>query len=278
MLKALEDHWPEYLMEAMGLGLFMVSASLFAVLLEHPASSVHRAIPDPVVRRLVMGLAMGLTAVLNVYSPWGKRSGAHLNPSLTLTFLRLGKIDRRDAAFYALFQFAGGLAGMTIATLLLGGALADPHVRYVATQPGPGGPLIAFVAEVAISFGLMTAVLAISNTKKYAGYTGFVAGSIVATWITIEAPFSGMSMNPARTFASAAAGAVWASLWIYFTAPLIGMLLASEVFVRLRGAAAVLCAKLHHENTARCIFRCNYGMTAGAPEPAVSPVLSHSTR
>jgi len=92
MADALRHHWPEYVIEAAGLGLFMVSAFMFGALLEHPASLAHQAIPDPLARRFLMGLAMGATAVGIIYSPWGKQSGAHINPSVTLTFLRLGKI------------------------------------------------------------------------------------------------------------------------------------------------------------------------------------------
>src|SRR6185295_3355311 len=90
-------HWREALMEALGLGLFMVSAGVFGTLLESPASPVHRALPGPVLRRVLMGLAMGLTAVGLVYSPWGRRSGAHINPAFTLTMFRLGRVRGRDA-------------------------------------------------------------------------------------------------------------------------------------------------------------------------------------
>ncbi|HVO80206.1 MAG TPA: hypothetical protein VMT28_05725, partial [Terriglobales bacterium] len=62
----------------------------------------------------------------------------------------------------------------------------------------------------------------------------------------------------ARSFASDFAGMQWQSIWIYFTAPLIGMLTAAEVFVRTRGLQSVICAKLNHSGNARCIFRCGY--------------------
>jgi aquaporin Z len=68
-----------------------------------------------------------------------------------------------------------------------------------------------------------------------------------------------MSMNPARTFGSAVIANVWSSWWIYFIAPPIAMLSASELFVRTKGLKAVLCAKLHHHNRARCIFNCGFG-------------------
>jgi aquaporin Z len=63
-----------------------------------------------------------------------------------------------------------------------------------------------------------------------------------------------MSMNPARTFGSAFPAQVWTALWVYFTAPLIGMFAAAQVYVTTKRSAAVACAKLHHQNTRRCIF------------------------
>ena len=100
----------------------------------------------------------------------------------------------------------------------------------------------------------MTVILIVSNNARLHKLTGLCAGALVATYITLEAPISGMSMNPARTFASAVPAHYWVALWIYFTAPLIGMLAAAEVYVRTRGAHNVGCAKLHHENDKRCIF------------------------
>ncbi len=280
MRDALTRHWPEYLMEAAGLGLFMVSAALFASILEHPASPVRRAVPDAFVRRLLMGIAMGGTAVAIIRSPWGQRSGAHINPAITFTFLRLGRVAPWDALFYGAAQFAGGLAGILAAGVLLRGVLSDPAVRFVATLPGPRGAAVAFAAEVAISFLLMTMVLVTTNAPRLAPWTARFAGVLVALYITFEAPLSGMSMNPARTFASAVPAAAWDSLWIYFLAPPLGMLLAAETYARLRGAAAVRCAKLDHLNDKRCIFRCGYAAdhTAMPASAGVTPVGQRTTR
>jgi aquaporin Z len=113
-------HWPEYLMEALGLGLFLMSAGGFATLIWAEHSPVRAAVPSDLARRALMGLTMGLTAVVNIYSPWGRRSGAHLNPATTLTFWRLGKVSGRDAAFYVAAQFAGGTIGAYYICALLG--------------------------------------------------------------------------------------------------------------------------------------------------------------
>jgi aquaporin Z len=258
MFDALKNHWPEYLIEAAGLGFFMLSACAFGVLLFHPSSPVVGLLPHPTLRRVLMGAAMGTTAVSIIYSPWGKRSGAHTNPSTTLTFFRLGKVKAWDAFFYVVAQFAGGTAGTLIAVSLLGARVKAPEVNYVATLPGEHGAGVAFLAEVFITFVLMTVVLNVSNRPRIARWTGICAGLLVAAYISIEAPLSGMSMNPARTFASAFAGNLWTSLWIYFTAPPLGMLAAAELYRRTRGASRVYCGKYHHNNTQRCIFNCEF--------------------
>jgi aquaporin Z len=259
MRNAWRQHWPEYVMEAAGLGFFMCAACAFGTLLEYPLSAVHQGLADPFRRRVLMGLAMGLTAVGLIYSPWGKQSGAHLNPAVTVTFFRLGKVAGADTLFYIAAQFIGAVLGVLCAAILLGSALAEPPVHYVVTLPGAAGPGVAFATEVAISFLLMSVVLTVSNTPRVARYTGLCAGILVAIYITCTAPLSGMSMNPARTFGSALPAHVWAHLWIYCTAPLLGMLAAAEVFLRRHGVQRVLCAKLHHQNTKRCIFtQCRY--------------------
>jgi aquaporin Z len=246
-------------MEGALLGLFMVAACGFATLLEHPASPVHQALPDGAVRRLAMGLAMGLTAIGLIYSPWGQHSGAHMNPSLTLAYLRLGKIARGDALGYVVGQFCGGVLGVLAMRAALGMLVAHPAVRFAATAPGPGGTATAFIAELVISFLLMTVVLVASNSARLSRWTPLLCGALVATYIALEAPLSGMSMNPARSFASALAAWQWGALWVYFTAPPVGMLAAGEAYLRLRGAPRVLCAKLAHHSTRPCIFRCNFG-------------------
>jgi aquaporin Z len=252
------DHWPEYLAEAGCLGRFMVSAAGFATLLQHPASPFALAHSASWTTRIPMGVAMGLTLVSIVYSPLGGRSGAHMNPAVTLTFLRLGKIARADVVGYIAAQFVGGASGIVAATYVLRQLPADPSVNFVATVPGSAGLVAAFAAEVVISFGMMLTVLTLSNTRRFAQLTGICSGFLVATYITFEAPLSGMSMNAARSFGPALLARTEGSLWIYFTAPLLGMLLAAETYMRAWGSAGVICAKLHHPLHVRCIFKCGY--------------------
>ena len=246
LVRALRSHAVEIASEAFGLGAFLFSACFFAVLLEHPASPVRAAIPSALERRALMGLAMGLTAILLIYSPPGKRSGAHLNPSVTLAFLRLGRLPLWDAALYVAAQIAGALLGIALARFALGTSRLSA-VHFAATNPGPAGLAVAFVAELCISAILMAVVLRIGGSR-FARYTGLAAGALVAVYIVVEAPISGMSMNPARSLASALFDRNLSALLLYFVAPPAGMLLATLLPMR-RG-----CAKVVHDARVPCIF------------------------
>lgn len=147
--------------------------------------------------------------------------------------------------------------GILLVVGIIDPPFTEPPVAYVATVPGKDGVWSAFLAEFLISLDLMLTVLAVSNIPRLARLTGILAGGLVATYITLEAPLSGMSMNPARTFASAVAGGIWTDLWIYFTAPILGMLTAVEIYRRVVPKRGVYCAKLDHPAHVRCIH-CGY--------------------
>jgi aquaporin Z len=251
-------HWPEYAIEAVLLGLFMVSACIAVFCLEHPASPLRR-IASAALRRAIIGILMGATAVGLIYSPWGRRSGAHMNPGVTLAFLALGKVEPWDALFYILSQFIGGWVGVQAAAAILRSAIRHRTVNYVVTEPGGRGDRVAWIAEFVIAFALMLVVLTTANRPSLAPYTGVFAGVLVALYIAFESPLSGMSINPARTFASAASAGSFRGLWIYFTSPPLAMLAAAGVFTLASGHAR--CAKLCHDHEGRCIFRCEYGAT-----------------
>lgn len=253
-IDTLRYHWPEYLMEVGEVACYLFVACAITTLLEHPASIVRQSISSSLARRALMGLSMGTAAIAIVMSPWGKRSGGHFNSAITLTFYRLGKVEFWDTWLYVIAQFLGAIGGVTLARYALQGALGHHAVRYAVTVPGMYGRAVAFVAELTISFGLMITVLFTTNSKKLAPYTAYLVGALIAMYYTFEAPLSGMSTNPARTFGSALHANYWHALWIYFTAPTLGMLAAGELFLQLRGGAAPYCAKLHHGDRERCIF------------------------
>lgn len=129
-----------------------------------------------------------------------------------MTFFRLGKVKPWDAFFYVIAQFVGGLAWVILIAAALRSTIAHPSINYAVTVPGMNGAGIAFLSELIISLILMSVILTVSNTLSIARFTGLFAGVLVAICITLEAPFSGMSMNPARTFASALPVHLWTAL------------------------------------------------------------------
>ena len=258
VVTSLRLHWPEYVMELIEMGLYLFFTCIFATLLQHPASPIRHLLPNNLVRRACFGISVGATIVAIVLTPWGKQSGGHLNPAMTFTFYRLGKVEFWDALFYGAAQFFGATSGVAIATYILRGAPGHESVRYAVTLPGRYGDGVAFVAELAISFSLMLTVLFVSNHDNFARYTPYFVGALYAIYTTFETPLSGMSMNPARTFGSAFHASYWHALWLYFLAPTLGMLVAAEVFLRARSGIGPYCAKLYHANNKRCIFHCGY--------------------
>ena len=118
--------------------------------------------------------------------------------------------------------------------------------------------MAAFAGEFVISFGLMIMVLWASNTSRLSRHVGVLAGLLLALYITFEAPLSGMSINPARTFASALPAGLWTAFWLYLTAPILAMQLAAQLYLFTRGRRQVYCAKLNHHSRQPCIFRCRF--------------------
>ena len=241
-------------MEAAEVALYLFLTCVFASLLLYPASPVRRFVSSTFGLRALMGLAVGATVAAIVMTPWGKQSGGHLNPALTLAFYRLGKMDLADALFYVVAQFSGAIAGVCMARYLLPATIGRHAIRYAVTAPGVHGSAVAFVGELTISSILMSTILVSSNRESLSRYTPYLVGLLYAIFITLEAPLSGMSMNPARSFAPAWHVSYWYALWLYLTAPTLGMLVAAEVFLRTRGGVPPFCAKLHHANNKRCIF------------------------
>src|SRR5262245_4748937 len=254
--RTLQAHWPEYLIEAWGLGMFMISASVFGTLLFAPASPLSALVTSDSARRACMGMAMGLTALGIVVSPWGRRSGAHINPAFTVTYCRLGKVAPWDAVFYVLAQFVGGLVGVLLMIPLLGRPFTQAPVHYVVTVPGPSGVEAALIGELAIALITMTVVLNLASRPRLAPWTPYAVAVLVATWATFESPYSGFGMNPARTVASALPADDWAAMWLYLACPIAGMLVAAELFRFVGGSpgtvARALCAKIYHDATFFC--------------------------
>jgi aquaporin Z len=247
--RGLRDHWPEYLLEASGLAIIMLVSSGVTVFAQTLLPDGWSALP----RRMVEGVAIGSTAVGLVYSPWGLRSGAHYNPAVTLTFLILGRVTLVDAAFYAAFQFAGAFIGIFIAGSILGSLLREPPTMWIVTRPGPYGVWVALLAEFAVAFLAMETILVTAGVPRLSRFTGVFVGLLIFLFVSFESPLSGFSMNPARSFGSAAAASYWSALWLYVLVPPVGMLAAAFLNRSISTWPSTNCAKLAPNCAHPCI-------------------------
>ncbi len=227
-----------YLLEAGGLAFFVTAASVGTVLLEYPGSPVHAAMDSRVLRRVALGVVMGLVVVV-LTAVAGPRSGAHINPAVTWAFWRHGKIGAWDAVGYTAAQCAGAVGAALAMRTALGSSFSHPTVDFVVTKPGPGGPGVAFAAEFAISFAFMLTLLVATECRRLEHAVGWIAGALLAVYIAVETPLSGMSLNPARSLGSAVAAPASPALWLYAVAPTLAMLAAVEVYGRLGFAARI---------------------------------------
>lgn len=220
-----------YLQEALGLAVFMISACFFSALLYSENGFLFHRIESKLSKDIFMGMMMGGTALFIFYSPWTAPSGSQINPAVTLTFWRLGKMCPYDALFFMIYQFAGGILAVYIMQWLMGPVLVAAPVNSAVTIPGKLGTGGALIMELLIAFITMTMVLFTSANEKLKKYTRIFAGCLVCTWVIVAGPISGFGMNPARSFASALPAQIWTSFWIYFIMPVTGMLSAAEFFL-----------------------------------------------
>jgi aquaporin NIP len=167
-----------------------------------------------------VALTFGLVVMAMIYA-LGDRSGAHLNPAVTIAFAVAGRFKLADVPCYILAQSIGAI----IASCLLK-FLFPEHATLGATIPA-GSIIQSFVLETVLAFMLMFVILAVSTGPKERGITaGIAVGGVVCLEALFAGPISGASMNPARSLAPALISGHTNHLWLYITAPILGALLA----------------------------------------------------
>jgi len=225
MISALRSHWRLYLMEAGGLATFMISACLFVALLEYPASSVHQSLTDPVLRRVLIGAAMGATAIGIIYSPIGQRSGAHFNPAVTLADAALGGLRWREVPGYLLAQVAGAFAGVAVAHVMFEQRalfFASQHVRRGGSQ---------LFSEFVATFGLLAVIWGCSRLRS-SHVVAFAVGAYItaAYWFTASTSFANPAVTVARSLTDTFAGIRPADVPGFVGAQLAGAAAATALF------------------------------------------------
>jgi aquaporin Z len=258
LVAALRRHWPEYALEAGFLAVFLLGAGVVSAW----AKSGDGSALGLVARRLVAGVTMGLVLMAMIYSSWGRRSGTHLNPAITLAYARLGKIGRWDALFYVLAQIGGALVAVW---LLRSGTLLPGVPRaLLSASTGPHDEWSVYLTEFVLSAVGMLLILFTSNHASWFRWTGLVYGLLATLVVACAAPLAGLGMNVARLLAVDLASGTAALQWLNLLPPLLGMQVGVEAYRLLTGRQQVLCAKLAHNTHGRCIFRCQHPYQARA--------------
>jgi aquaporin Z len=238
-------HWVEWTCEFVGTALLLLGG-LSAVCLDFgPGSPVTSVIPDHSIRLLFTGLLFAGTGSLVAISPLGRRSGAHLNPSVTLAFWRRGHMHPHDLAGYMVAQVAGAFAGTALVRWSWGSKARA--VDLGVTQPGHGiGDAAAMGIEVFMTFLLIATLLLMVSSPKTARWTPLVVWIVIAVLVWQGAPWTGTSLNPARSLAPAVLSPHAANLWVYLIGPPVGSLLAVAAFATVPGLETRT-AKLFHD-------------------------------
>ncbi len=251
-------HWFEYGAELLGTAL-LVFAGVSAVVFDFGTGSpLAQVLPDPSLRRLLTGLLFAGSGALVAISPLGKLSGGHINPAVSLAFWMQGKMHHLDLGGYISGQVLGAIIGSLLVLLVWGGQAAS--VGYGTTIPGVGYPLwMVFLAEVSLTF-VLTFVLVLSlflfvSSPRLMRWTPLMVWMLVAGMVWLEAPISGTSLNPARSFGPALVAWSWHHHWLYWVAPPLGAVLAVGAFRLLAsGERDVLTGKLFHVPHYRSVF------------------------
>jgi aquaporin Z len=236
--------WQILLAEFLGTALLLV-VGLSCVILDFGAGSpVPRILPEPWLRRLVTGLLFGATGGLIATSRIGRVSGAHINPAVSLAFWWRGTLRARHVPGYLVAQLLGGAAGAM--PLLLWGRLGS-SVDYGATVPGAWGAWGAVFGETLTTFALVVGLFVFTGHRRLRRFTPWLMPALYGVMVTLEAPISGTSTNPARSLGPALAAWQWHGFWVYLVGPLAGAALGVLLFrFRLLRRFESEVAKLYH--------------------------------
>lgn len=197
-----------------------------------PGAAMVNAYSEGAVTHPGVALAFAFVVLAMIYA-LGHISGAHINPAVTLAFWSIRRFPGQDVLPYLAAQCAGAVA----ASFTMG-AIVGPTGGFGATVPrvSTGG---AFAVEWLLSFVLMLVIMAVATDDRVApGFAGIAVGLTVGFCAMAGGPLTGASMNPARSLGPAVAGGIWDAHWIYWVAPITGMLVAVRVYEFLRPASA----------------------------------------
>ncbi len=183
---------------------------------------------------IATALAFGLVIVAMAYSI-GNVSGCHINPAVSIAMLISKKMNVKEFFAYIAAQFLGALAGAGILAYFMDGTAAlGQNGLY------KGDIAKSLIIEVILTFIFVLAILGVTSKVENGSVAGLVIGLSLVLVHLIGIPFTGTSVNPARSFGPAllVGGDALANVWVFIVAPLVGGALAALVYNLLDGKKA----------------------------------------
>ncbi len=187
---------------------------------------------------LLIAFAFGLVIVAMAYSI-GNISGCHINPAVSIGLFAAGRMSGKDFVGYIIAQFLGGIAGAAILTALVGTQNGLGQNGFGDASALGINMWQAVLVEVILTFVFVIAIIGVTSKSENAPTTGIVIGLTLTLVHILGIPFTGTSVNPARSFGPALmmlfAGdnAPMAQVWVFILAPLVGGILAALVYKAL---------------------------------------------
>ena len=233
--------------ELVGTAVLMLVGLSLVILMFGEGSPIPGLLPSEGWRRLITGFLFGTTGASIALSPIGRRSGAHINPIVTLAFRLMGKLDLPTSLGYVAAQLAGGVLGCL--PLLAWGAMGR-SVVFGATLPGQGYSTgIVLLGEVITTFAMVTLLCVFLGFRRIRPFTPALFPFLYTVMVYAESPISGTSTNPARSLGPAVISGQWDGWWIYWVGPVIGSVAACVACSAL--AKRITVAKLYHFDSDR---------------------------
>jgi aquaporin Z len=239
--------WRPLASELIGTAMLVLVGLSLVIFMFGAGSPMPGLLPNEALRRLITGFLFGTTGALIALSPVGKISGAHINPIVTLAFRLFRKLDSRTVVAYIVAQLAGAALGCL--PLLAWGSMGR-SVAFGATLPGEGYAIrTVLLGEVVTTFAMVAGLTVFLGFRRIRPFTPALFPPLYAIMVCVEAPISGTSTNPARSFGPAIISGQWQAGWVYWAGPLIGSLAACLACSCL--AKRIEVAKLYHFDSDR---------------------------
>jgi aquaporin Z len=253
-------HWRIWFAEAAGTALLVLGALSAVALVLGNRSPFDHVLPSESARLLLTGVLVGGCVSLIVVSPLGRLSGAHINPAVTLAFRVVGRVSGHDVVGYLVAQLAGALAG-AFAFRLLWGSVA------LSVDGGVTHSTVATPVAIGIEAGMTALLLAMIflflSRERLTRWTPLMLWPLVGALVWQGSPYTGTSLNPARSTGPAVAFSDFADLWLYLLAPALGALAVAVVWRRRHPSTHPKTAKLFHDP--------RYPCSLGTELPALAP-------